>query len=444
MLTSGAKIQGIVADSIAAELELAPGDLLLAVNGAPLLDYLDFLFLSADAELTLEIQKASGEILELEFEKEVDEPLGLLFETAVFDGIHACSNHCLFCFVHQFPAGQRSTLYVQDDDYRLSFLDGCYITLTNLTEADWQRIERMRLSPLYVSVHATDPLIRQRLLGSKAAGAIMDELRRLKAAGISVHTQAVVCPGINDGAVLERTVADLAGLWPEVASLAIVPVGLTGHRDRLYRLRPYSASEAATVLDSIADYQKKYYAELGTRFVFAADEWYILAGRALPEEAEYEDYLQLDNGVGLIRWFQEEFKLFFQEQQTELARLKLNAVIITGKSAAEMWQDLLKLVATQTPDLNLRVLPVENTFLGSTVTVTGLLVGQDLAAAIQADSATDDPLYLIPEITLKHGETLFLDGLDLAGLVELVKPKRIAIVPTRASALLEWILERKV
>jgi putative radical SAM enzyme (TIGR03279 family) len=442
MLTLGARIQAIVADSVAAELELEPGDLLLAVNGTKLLDYLDFLFLTDAGELTLEIQKKSGEILEIEFEKAEDEPLGLVFETAVFDGIHSCSNHCLFCFVHQFPAGQRPSLYVQDDDYRLSFLDGCYITLTNLTETDWQRIERMRLSPLYISVHATDPLIRQRLLGSQAAGAIMDELRRLKAAGIFVHTQAVICPGINDGPVLERTMADLAGLWPEVASLAIVPVGLTGHRDHLYHLRPFTAAEAGTVLDSVTAFQKKYRAELGTRFVFAADEWYILAGRALPEEDEYEDYPQLDNGVGLIRWFRDEFQQFFREHQTELARVKLNAVIITGKSAAGMWRDLLKLVATETPYLQLRALPVENSFLGSNVTVTGLLVGQDLAAAIQADPGKNDPFYLIPEITLKQGEALFLDGLDPAGLAESVKPKRIVIVPTRASGLLKWIIDR--
>jgi putative radical SAM enzyme (TIGR03279 family) len=444
MLTKGVRIQAVVADSIAAELELEPGDLLLAMNGAPLLDYLDFLSYSAAEELTLAIQKKSGEILEIEFEKAADESLGLVFETAVFDGIRTCANHCLFCFVHQFPGGQRSSLYVQDDDYRLSFLDGCYITLTNLTEVDWQRLERMRLSPLYVSVHATDSLIRQRLLGSKAAGAIMKELRRLTAAGIVVHTQAVICPGINDGAVLQRTIADLAGLWPKVVSLAIVPVGLTGHRDHLYHLRPFTAGEAAAVLDSIAVYQKKYFTLWGTRFVFAADEWYILAGRALPEEDEYEDYPQLDNGVGLVRWFQEEFQQFFQEHQLELARVKLNAVIITGKSAVGMWRELLRLAATGAPGLQLRALPVENDFLGQTVTVTGLLVGQDLAAAIQADFDVSDPLYLIPEITLKQGEALFLDGLDPAGLAELVKPKRIAIVPTRASGLLEWILERKV
>jgi putative radical SAM enzyme (TIGR03279 family) len=444
MSTRGAKIQGVIADSIAAELELEPGDLLLAINGTPLLDYLDFLYLSTACELILTVQKKSGVLLEIEFEKEEDEPLGLSFETAVFDGIHLCANHCLFCFVHQFPAGQRSSLYVQDDDYRLSFLDGCYITLTNLTETEWQRIERMRLSPLYISVHATESKVRCRLLGSKAAGAIMDQLRRLKTAGITVHTQAVICPGINDGPILERTIADLAGLWPEVASLAIVPVGLTGHRERLYSLRPFTAVEAGIVLDRITACQQKYLTELGSRFVFAADEWYVLAGRAVPTDAEYEDYLQLDNGIGLIRWFCEEFQQFYRENQAALAQIKLKAVIITGKSATGMWRELLPLVADGTPDLNLRVLSVENHFLGPTVTVTGLLTGRDLAAAIQADTVTDDPLYLIPEITLKQGEALFLDGLDPAGLAEMVKPKRITIVPTRASALLEWMKERKV
>ncbi|MGD8401117.1 MAG: DUF512 domain-containing protein [Bacillota bacterium] len=442
MATCGAKIQGVTADSIAAELELEPGDQLLAINGTPLLDYLDFLYLSAAGELVLTVQKKSGEVLEIEFEKEEDEPLGLSFATAVFDGIHLCANHCLFCFVHQFPAGQRSSLYVRDDDYRLSFLDGCYITLTNLTETEWQRIERLRLSPLYISVHATAPMVRRRLLGSKAAGAIMDQLRRLKAAGITVHTQAVICPGINDGPVLERTIADLAGLWPEVASLAIVPVGLTGHRERLYSLRPFTAAAAGIVVDRITAYQQKYLAKLGTRFVFAADEWYVLAGRTIPADAEYEDYLQLDNGIGLIRWFCEEFQQFHRENEAALAQIKLNAVIITGESATGMWRELLALVADGTPNLNLRVLPVANRFLGPTVTVTGLLTGRDLTEAINADTGSDNPLYLIPEITLKQGETLFLDGLDPAGLAEMVKPKRIAIVPTRASAFLEWLIER--
>jgi putative radical SAM enzyme (TIGR03279 family) len=442
MSTIGAKIQAVTAGSIAAELEVEPGDRLLAVNGVPLLDYLDFLYYSAAEELTLEIEKPSGEILEIEFEKDADEPLGLLFETAVFDGIHLCANHCLFCFVHQFPPGQRPSLYVRDDDYRLSFLDGCYITLTNLSEAEWQRIEQMRLSPLYISVHATEPRIRQRLLGSKAAGAIMKELRRLKAAGITVHTQAVICPEINDGAILEQTITDLASLWPEVASLAIVPVGLTRHREHLFQLRPFTPVEAARVLDQIAVSQRQYYAKLGTRFVFAADEWYILAKRELPENEAYEDYPQLDNGVGLIRWFQEDFLQFFQAKKAVLARVKLEAVIVTGKSSVGMWRDLLKLVADAMPDLQLRVLPVENRFLGATVTVTGLLVGEDIVAAIQADTGAADSLYLIPEITLKQGAALFLDGLDPDRLAALVHPKRIAIVPTRASAFLEWFIKK--
>jgi putative radical SAM enzyme (TIGR03279 family) len=442
MSTKGAKIQAVVADSIAAELEVEPGDRLLAVNGVSLGDYLDFLYYSAAEELTLEIEKPSGEIQEIEFEKEADESLGLVFETAVFDGIHLCVNHCLFCFVHQFPPGQRPSLYVQDDDYRLSFLDGCYITLTNLTEAEWQRIERMRLSPLYISVHATDPTVRKRLLGQKAAGAIMGELRRLQASGITVHTQAVICPGINDGAILKQTIIDLAGLWPEVASLALVPVGLTGHRKRLYPLRPFTPAEAKVLLDCVAAYQRQFYAKLGTRFVFAADEWYILADRDLPPEEDYEDYPQLDNGIGLVRWFQAEFVRAFRDESDALSRVKLNAVIVTGKSAVGMWCDLVKLVACEAPNLQLRVLAVENRFLGATVTVTGLLVGQDIAAAIQTDSGTDDPLYLLPEITLKQGEALFLDGMDLNNLAGLVHPKRVAVVPTRASAFWEWIIEK--
>jgi putative radical SAM enzyme (TIGR03279 family) len=442
MSTSQAIIQAVTAESIAVELELEPGDVLLTINGEKLLDYLDFLLLTSETELTLEVRKKSGELLEIELEKEADEPLGVVFETPVFDGIRRCANHCLFCFIHQFPAGQRASLYVQDDDYRLSFLHGCYITLTNLTGTDWRRIERLRLSPLYISVHATEPEVRQRLLGSKAGGAIIAQLRRLRAAGISMHTQAVICPEINDGAVLDRTIRDLADLWPEVISLAIVPVGLTGHRKRLYNLRLFTPVEAGAILDRVTACQQKYHAELGTRFVFAADEWYLLAGRPLPSEETYEGYPQLDNGVGLIRWFVEDFRQFFGQQRAALACFKFTAVIITGVSALGMWQELFQLLAGSTPGIKLRPLVVLNSFLGPTVTVTGLLSGRDIARAIRDDEAgEDDSLYLIPAVTLKQGEDLFLDGLDLTGLTELVKPRRIAVAPTRARDFLAWMMD---
>lgn len=437
---AGAKIKSVEAESIAAELEIEPGDTLLGINGLPLTDYIDFLYLSSEEELTLEILKKSGEQVTIEFEKDGAEPLGLVFEAAVFDQTRLCANHCLFCFVHQLPPGQRASLYVQDDDYRLSFLHGCYITLTNLTREDWQRIERLRLSPLYVSVHATDPEIRRRLLGSKPGAEIVGQLQRLADAGITVHTQAVLCPGINDDAVLERTIADLVELWPAIASLAVVPVGLTGHRERLARLRSYTCEEAGRVIDQVTRWQQRLLEMNDTRFVFAADEWYLLAGRELPPDAEYEDYPQLDNGVGLIRWFLSEFYQFCEDYRAQLAKLKTRLTVVTGKSAVRMWDEVKEYLRETAPGVALHILPVENRFFGTSVTVTGLLSGTDIATAIGQDSNPDDSLYLIPQITLKQGETLFLDGVDWSEVAALVQPKRIAAVPGGAGEWLEWII----
>jgi putative radical SAM enzyme (TIGR03279 family) len=437
----GATIKEIVNGSIAAELELEPGDLILSINGEKLIDYIDLLRLGAEEELTLEIRKQNGEIIEFELEKECDEPLGFILEDVVFDGIRICANRCLFCFVHQLPQGQRRSLYIRDDDYRLSFLHGCYITLTNLTEEDWLRIERLHLTPLYVSVHATDPEIRSQLLGSRRAGRIMEELRRLADSGITVHTQAVICPELNDGLILEKTISDLAGLYPEVNSLAIVPVGLTDHRGGLYSLRTFIPEEAGKVLDIIAKFQKKFYDSLDTRFVFAADEWYLLAGRKFPAGSEYEEFPQLDNGVGLVRWFWEEFEPAFTERLPRLRRIRMDLAVLTGRSAVTMWQRIIPVFREYTPGIGLEILPVENRFFGRTVTVTGLLTGRDLARAIGEDRRNGDFIYIIPRITLKQGENLFLDGMTPDGLKELVGPKRLAIVPTRAAEWLEWIIK---
>jgi putative radical SAM enzyme (TIGR03279 family) len=437
----GALIKEIVKGSIAAELELEPGDRVLSVNEEKLTDYIDLLRWNAEEELTLVVRKQSGEVIEFEVEKESEEPLGFIVAEVVFDGIRTCSNQCLFCFVHQLPQGQRRSLYIRDDDYRLSFLHGCYITLTNLTEEDWLRIERLHLSPLYISVHATDPEIRCKLLGSPRGGQIMTELRRLADSGITLHTQAVICPGLNDGLILERTISDLAGLYPAVNSLAVVPVGLTGHRGGLYPLRTFTPDEAAQILDRIAEFQKKFYDNLDTRFVFAADEWYLSAGREFPDEPEYEGFPQLDNGVGLIRWFWEEFSPAFAERVPRLKGIRLDLAVLTGRSAVAMWRKLIPVFREYTPGIRLEILPVENRFFGRSVTVTGLLTGSDLARSIREDYRDGDPLYLIPRITLKQGENLFLDGVTTEELQALIAPKRLAIVPTRAAEWLEWIIE---
>jgi len=440
--TRGAEIQEVIPKSIAAQLELVPGDTILAVNGRRLADFIDFLTLTSEETLILEVRKRDGQIIEIEFQKDPGEPLGLTFNSLIYDGLKECDNKCLFCFVRQLPAGQRSTLYIRDDDYRLSFLQGCYITLTNLAEADWSRIENFQLSPLYISVHATDPAVRGKLLGVKKAGAIMEQLRRLAASGITMHTQAVICPGINDGPVLERTIVDLAGLWPAVASLAVVPVGLTKHRTRLYKLRKFEKAEARAVINLISGLQNKFLKTIGARFVFAADEWYIQAGEPFPAEAAYEDYPQLDNGVGLSRWFISEFEETLAEYLPLLRGVKQEAVIITGLSAARMWRTLIVLLNKECPGLKLSILPVVNHFFGETVTVAGLLGGMDLAAQIGAHPGGPETVYLIPRIALRQGEDVFLDGMSLKELKRRCQPKRIETAPTKAGDWLRWFLKK--
>lgn len=435
----GALITGVDPDGIGAELELKPGDRLLEINGIKPMDFIDYLMLTAEEHLNLKILKQSGEYLEFEFEKGAEETLGLGFETAVFDGIRTCCNHCLFCFVHQLPSGQRASLYIQDDDYRLSFLQGSYITLTNLTVADWERIEKLHLSPLYISVHATDPVVRQRLLGSKKAGPILQQLTRLAAAGITIHTQAVICPGINDGRVLEKTINDLAELWPQVVSLAVVPVGLTGHRQKLFNLKVPNRDEAQKVLEIVAGFQKKFLKKINTRFVFAADEWYIIAGEPFPSDEEYEGYPQLDNGVGLIRWFLTDFNENLPKFAPSLQTIEGELVIVTGVSTIRLWDEIKTKFNVSFPKLKLTILPVSNHFLGPSVTVTGLLSGRDIIEAIRSHHQVNEAIYLVPRITLKQGEALFLDGVSVNELIEACRPRKVAVVPTGASDWLNWI-----
>lgn len=440
--TDGALITQVDPDGIGAELELEPGDRVLAINEIKLIDFIDYLMLTAEEHLILRVLKKSGEFLELEFEKDSEEPLGLSFETLVFDEIKTCSNHCLFCFVHQLPSGQRRTLYLKDDDYRLSFLQGSYITLTNLIEDDWERIEKLHLSPLYVSVHATDPVVRHKLLGSKISDQILNQLKRLANAGITIHTQAVICPGINDGSILEQTISDLVELWPQVVSLAIVPVGLTGHRQNLFKLSEPNQEQAKLVLDIVNRYQKKCLKKFDTRFVFAADEWYIIARDDFPAEEAYEGYPQLDNGVGLIRWFLTELDESLTRIAAPLQKVEAKMVIVTGESTIRLWEEVKMKFIKNFPRLRLDILPVQNRFFGPSVTVTGLLSGHDIMRAIQNRPQSDAEIYLIPEITLKQGEALFLDGVRVSELIEACHPKEVAIVPTRAHDWLNWIIKK--
>ncbi len=394
--------------SIAAELGVQPGDRLLAINGEPVNDLLDYLLEENREALHIELQRVGGELWDLEIEHDSDEPLGLGLP---HPEPRQCGNNCIFCFVHQLPRGMRRTLYVKDEDYRYSYLYGAYITLTNLGEADMERILARHLSPLYVSVHTTDNALRQQLLG-KRAPEIMPLLRHLVEGGIKLHTQVVVCPGINDGEQLARTCRELAALAPGLKSLAVVPVGLTGHRQRLPELRPQTRQEAQALVEWVEARQAELLTRLGTRFIFAADELYIKAGLPFQDLATYEELAQIENGVGLIPLFRAQA----EEVLAAAEPLDLPPVsLVTGVSAA----DDLKTFAGRLAEkcrLDLRVHVVENHFFSGHVTVTGLLTGRDLIE--QLKGATLGEVLLVPDVMLRDGAEFFLDDTTLDELAE--------------------------
>ncbi len=399
-------ISRVAAGSIAAELGLVPGDALLAVNGEQVKDIIDLSFALADEYVELLVARQNGEEELFAVEKEYDQDLGLEFASAVFDKMRQCANKCVFCFVDQMPPGMRDSLYIKDDDYRLSFLYGNFITLTNLGPRDLARIRRLHLSPLYVSVHATDGDLRASLLGNPRAKDIMDRLRALTTSGIELHTQVVLCPGLNDGQVLERTIADLYALAPGVLSLAIVPVGLTRHRQNCQPLRCFTPDEAAKVIDAVAAWQRRCRAENGTGFVYLADEFYLACGRPVPAYEDYDGFPQLENGVGIVRSFLAEWAGTAVPATGYPAARRID--VVCGQSAAAVLASLLDTFAI--PNLKTRLIPVVNRFFGPDVTVTGLLTGADIIAALQADGDGRDGV-IIPGVALRKGENVFLDGL---------------------------------
>lgn len=401
-------INHVAKDSIGHELELAAGDILLSINGQSIDDCLDARFWLAEGSVLLEVEKASGEVWELEIEKAVGDDLGLSFE---HPQPRSCGNKCIFCFVHQLPRGLRSTLYLMDEDYRFSFLYGAYITLSNLSEQDLRRIEDLHLSPLYVSVHSTDPELRNRLLRREVAP-VQPLLQRLVDGGIELHTQIVVCPEWNDGVELERTVADLYALGEGVLSLALVPVGLTGHRAGLPQLRVPTAAEAETVLDLVESLQVRFLRDRGTRWVFAADEWYLRAGRELPPYQSYEDFPQLENGVGLIADFRRQSRRLLARIRSSFS-LRLTAV--TGRSFAGELAAFLSELEKKSAVV-VETVAVESRLFGGDVSVAGLVAGSDILEQLK-NRALGTAL-LVPDVMLREGTDMFLDDVTLDQLAE--------------------------
>ncbi|MDM7938244.1 MAG: TIGR03279 family radical SAM protein [Cyanobium sp. CZS 48M] len=402
--------------SIGEELGFQPGDRLISVNGVRPRDLIDLQVLVGEEELCLVVEDPDGRLHQVELEKDHDDGLGLAFTEALFDGLRQCNNHCAFCFIDQQPPGRRQSLYVKDDDYRLSFLYGSYLTLTNLTAADWQRIEQQRLSPLFVSVHATDPELRSRLLENPRAGLLLDQLDWFAERRLQIHAQVVVCPGVNDGPALERTLLDLArfgsGDWPAVLSAAVVPVGLTRFRPPGDGLVAVDRACARRVIQQVEPLQQQFHAALGSRFAWLSDEWYLMAGLPLPERASYEDLPQQENGVGSIRAFLEALDQATSRLPRRLKQPRRLSWVVGGLVAEALAPVVDRLNAVE--GLSLRLLGLPSPYWGQEQVVTGLLTGSDLLAGLAGHDLGEE--LLLPSVMLRQGEPVFLDDLRLEDL----------------------------
>jgi putative radical SAM enzyme (TIGR03279 family) len=423
-----AKITRVLPDSIAAEIGFEPGDAIVAINGTHPRDLIDYQFLCADEFLEIEAIDGVGKTHHLEIEKDYDDDLGLEFETALFDGLIQCNNRCPFCFIDQQPPGKRDSLYLKDDDYRLSFLYGSYLTLTNLTEREWQRIEQMRLSPLYVSVHATEPEVRIRLLKNPRAGQIMSQLQWFQERRLQIHAQVVVCPGINDGIDLDRTLQDLAsfhqGDIPSVDSVAVVPVGLTRFRPPEDELTPVTQAKAVEVIAQVQHLQAKFRQQFGSNFAWLADEWFLIAQQELPPESHYEDYPQIGNGVGSIRQFIKQFQATAERMLPTSIKIPRRLTWVVGNAVEYAFQPLVKQL-NEVKGLTVNLVPLRSNYWGQEITVTGLLTGQDLLAGLRGKDLGDG--ILLPSLMLKHDDTKFLDDMSVEQLSQQLGAKIITV-----------------
>lgn len=397
-------ISGVARGSLAARKGLRPGDVLDLINGEDIRDVLDYRFYMTDTRLKLSLRR-DGRPLTVSLSKEEYADLGLEFESYLMDRQHTCRNKCIFCFVDQLPKGLRDSLYVKDDDSRMSFLFGNYVTLTNLTEEDIRRIIKMRLSPINISVHATDPALRVKLLKNPAAADSLRFLPMLAEGGIRINAQLVLCPGINDGGALKKSLTDLAGFWPSLGSIALVPVGLTAHREGLFPLSSYTKEAAEEVLSIAGKFQEEMLSAHGTRLAYPADEFFLLAGRPIPDADYYGDFDQLEDGVGLWALLKEEFIAALNAEEPRPMERALS--IATGAAAAPLLSELAGLATEQFPGLSVTVLPVENHLFGGGVNVAGLLSGNDFFRALSGKPLGEE--LLIPSVTLRHETDRFLD-----------------------------------
>lgn len=408
-----AEISGVIPGSIGAELGVEKGDFLISINGIVPQDLIDYRYLSADEYIDVEIEKPDRQRIVLEIEKDADEDLGLVFTQDTFDGMKRCKNKCIFCFVDQMPPNLRDSLYIKDDDYRLSLLYGNFITLTNMKEADLQRIMEMHISPIYISVHSTEPEIRKRMLNNPQAGKLISIMTRLAEAGIEMHTQVVLCPGINDGEHLAETIATLQNFWPQVKSVAVVPVGITKYQKNPL-LRSYTPSEAKIIIRDVTWRQEEFKSKINSNFVFLADEFYLLAGEEIPSYDHYEGFPQIENGVGLVRYFWHDFQKAAPKLPQALKNKK-KFFIVTGISGGPVLEPIIQRL-NEIKNLEVNLIKISNDFFGRTVTVTGLLTGHDLILGLEEWRKEEEevPEIFISSTMLKYGADVFLDNTKIS------------------------------
>ena len=402
---------------------ILPGDELVLINGVPVIDLIDYEYLTADSLLDLSVRTSGHEIRTVTVHKGEYEPLGLSFPTSLMDPVRPCRNRCIFCFVDQMPKGVRSSLSFKDDDWRLSFIMGNYVTLTNISDPEFERILSRHVSPLYVSVHSTEPDLRRRMMSNPTAGDLMLKLRKLKEAQIRFHCQIVLCPGINDGEHLKRSIEDLASLAPMASSVAVVPVGLTKYREGLPSLRGFTGEEAGAIIRDVTKLQTAFLQTMGTRFVFLSDEWYLLAGLPLPEACEYEEYPQIENGVGLVRLFEEEFDAALAEKTPPRSAGTLH--FAGGYSVTRVMAGILKKLEPY--GFTSCTYPIRNDWFGGNVTVAGLVTGHDLVSQMRGRIDGAETLY-IPGVMLREREDVFLDDMRLPEAEEMLG---VRILPFR-------------
>lgn len=402
-------VKSLIPGGIGEELGIEPGDKLLAINGSEIQDVFDYYYYEESEQLLLLIEKPDGEEWELEIEKDEDESLGIEFDQSLMDEYRSCRNKCMFCFIDQMPKGMRETLYFKDDDSRLSFLQGNYITLTNMSDHDVERIVKYRLEPINISFQTTNPELRCKMLHNRFAGEALKKVDILYRGQIEMNGQIVLCKGVNDGEELERTIRDLTGYLPYLKSVSIVPVGLTKYRDGLYPLEPFTKEDAKEVLSVIHRWQEKIYQEHGIHMIHAGDEWYVLAEEEVPEEERYDGYLQLENGVGMMR-------LLFNEVQEALSAVtgderQREISLATGRLMYPYIGKILEEIRKKFPNITTHLYAIRNDFFGERITVSGLITGQDLTGQLKGRPLGER--LLLPCNMLKIGEPVFLDDFTL-------------------------------